>query len=471
MTRDVDAPGSLSPALDPIPRDSAPGKRTLTSRLPGGGDAAVQLRRAPGGPPAAGGDDPFALHLAGTVQMSGAGGQLGDDQVVDTAERGVAGAGQALPHADTIQRSFGHHDVGGIDAHVGGAAAEAASSMGALAYATGNSVGFQSSPDLHTAAHEAAHVVQQRGGVSFKGVGQAGDRYEQHADAVADAVVAGRSAEGLLDGMAGSGGGGSTGTVQRITDEDLTHRAESHEGGGTPTPAPTTGTPVAELGIHADTETADRTVLTRRELQNAQVGHSWITLKYKDPSKVPDSVGSPTKNLLKGGGTAMGFWPLIRRARQWNADGSATDPDMAARLARGETPGAGASSNPAHTGFSLNPFKSVPGRVEEPDDAHSAKGSKTYELTQPQVDSLMTYVNASRNKNYNLYSYNCTTFAVQAVNASGHTAPSGAKFGLVALPNQLYKDILQMKVDGDSTATTTPLGSDETETTPSRSKR
>lgn len=62
--------------------------------------------------------------------------------------------------------------------------------------------------DLHTAAHEAAHVVQQRGGVALKdGVGAPGDRYEQHADAVADRVVQGRSAEGLLDPLAGSGGG------------------------------------------------------------------------------------------------------------------------------------------------------------------------------------------------------------------------------------------------------------------------
>ncbi len=52
---------------------------------------------------------------------------------------------------------------------------------------------------LHTAAHEAAHVVQQRAGVHLKGgLGEAGDAYEQHADAVADAVVRGESAEGLL---------------------------------------------------------------------------------------------------------------------------------------------------------------------------------------------------------------------------------------------------------------------------------
>jgi hypothetical protein len=40
-------------------------------------------------------------------------------------------------------------------------------------YATGNHVAFKGAPNLHTAAHEAAHVVQQRGGVQLKGgVGQ-----------------------------------------------------------------------------------------------------------------------------------------------------------------------------------------------------------------------------------------------------------------------------------------------------------
>jgi hypothetical protein len=44
------------------------------------------------------------------------------------------------------------------------------------------------------------------------GVGQAGDAYERHADAVADLVVQGKSAAGLLDEMAGGGGGAA---VQR----------------------------------------------------------------------------------------------------------------------------------------------------------------------------------------------------------------------------------------------------------------
>ncbi|NVB39253.1 DUF4157 domain-containing protein [Pseudenhygromyxa sp. WMMC2535] len=129
------------------------------------------------------------------------------------ASRGVAGANAKLPYADAIQRSFGDHDVQGVRAEVGGSAASACESVGAEAFTTGERVGFVSSPTLHTAAHEAAHVVQQRAGVSLEGgVGKAGDRYERHADAVADAVVAGRSAEGLLDGGARGGvSGGRSG--------------------------------------------------------------------------------------------------------------------------------------------------------------------------------------------------------------------------------------------------------------------
>lgn len=63
---------------------------------------------------------------------------------------------------------------------------------------------FARSPSLHDAAHEAAHVVQQRSG--FRGVGQAGDRHERHADQVADAVARGDSAEALLDGYGGQSG-------------------------------------------------------------------------------------------------------------------------------------------------------------------------------------------------------------------------------------------------------------------------
>ena len=149
------------------------------------------------------------VEAARELPVQQAKGTGGDEAAVHSAAaRGVATTSSPLPHADTIQRAFGRHDISGIMAHTGPAAAASAQAMGADAYATGNHVVLGGGTDLHTVAHEAAHVVQQRGGVQLKGgVGAAGDVYEQHADAVADAVVAGKSAESLLSNYAGSSGG------------------------------------------------------------------------------------------------------------------------------------------------------------------------------------------------------------------------------------------------------------------------
>ena len=126
------------------------------------------------------------------------------------AAEGTSGAGGSLPHLDVIQRSFGRHDVSHVRAFTDDGASHSARAMGAEAYATGDRVAFAGAPSLHTAAHEAAHVVQQRAGVHLAGgVGQVGDRYEQHADAAADAVVRGASAEAILDAEAPGGGGGA----------------------------------------------------------------------------------------------------------------------------------------------------------------------------------------------------------------------------------------------------------------------
>ncbi len=93
--------------------------------------------------------------------------------------------------------------------------------MGADAYAAGDHVVIGRNEDLHTVAHEAAHVVQQRGGLQLTdGIGAAGDLHEQHADAVAARVVAGASAEDLLDRSAGTGSHSETPTVQRKEGKD-----------------------------------------------------------------------------------------------------------------------------------------------------------------------------------------------------------------------------------------------------------
>jgi hypothetical protein len=139
----------------------------------------------------------------GRSTLSGALYESEGGDVPKLAAQGVSGPATELPFRDQIQRSFGRHDLSDVRAHIGGPAAKACRGMGANAFATGQDIAFREAPDLHTAAHEAAHVVQQRAGVQVAGgVGQVGDRYERNADAVADAVVAGASAEALLDGTA-----------------------------------------------------------------------------------------------------------------------------------------------------------------------------------------------------------------------------------------------------------------------------
>jgi len=180
------------------------GKRTLTETLGHGGDGGTT------------GPQQVGKHtLVETLQRKMLQRQSEDpaspepamgDRAVDVATEGVASGGASLPHLGQVQAAFGRHDIGGIKAHHSPEAAAANQALGAEAYATGDQVAFaSSSPSLHTVAHEAAHVVQQRAGVQLKGgVGTAGDLHEQHADAVADAVVAGQSAEGLLTSYAHS---------------------------------------------------------------------------------------------------------------------------------------------------------------------------------------------------------------------------------------------------------------------------
>lgn len=176
------------------------------------GPAPVQLResalvRSLRGASFEEGEGMLAPGADASVQMRGRGAASAADIQARAAE-GVAGGGGALPYLGAIQRSFGSHDVSGVQAHQGSDAQGAARDIGAEAYATGNHVAFGGAPDLFTAAHEAAHVVQQRAGVQLAGgVGAVGDTYERQADQVAHAVVRGESAEGLL----GSGGASASG--------------------------------------------------------------------------------------------------------------------------------------------------------------------------------------------------------------------------------------------------------------------
>jgi hypothetical protein len=133
------------------------------------------------------------------VQLAAKGEKASESQIQQVAATGFSGSSTSLPHLNQIQQSFGV-DLSGVQAYIGGGAATACQQMGAAAYASGDRIAFKEQPSLELAAHEAAPVVQEASGkVQLAGgVGQVGDEYENHADAVAAKVVAGQKVDRLL---------------------------------------------------------------------------------------------------------------------------------------------------------------------------------------------------------------------------------------------------------------------------------
>ena len=123
------------------------------------------------------------------------------------ANNALRGSGRPLTHLDAIQEAFGHHDVTGMREVTGSSARQALTFLRAEGFTSNGRMAVSDTPDLFTQAHEAAHGVQQAAlGRDLRlkdGVGEADDKYERHADAVAEKVLRGQSAQELLDDMAG----------------------------------------------------------------------------------------------------------------------------------------------------------------------------------------------------------------------------------------------------------------------------
>ena len=108
-----------------------------------------------------------------------------------------------------MEARFGH-DFTRVRVHTDARAANSARAVGAIAYTVGHNVVFgqgryvpSTSPGDRLLAHELAHVVQQLEGVQRRvGIGRPNDVYERHADAMAHAVMRGRSPHELLPGVA-----------------------------------------------------------------------------------------------------------------------------------------------------------------------------------------------------------------------------------------------------------------------------
>ncbi|MCC6994287.1 MAG: DUF4157 domain-containing protein [Deltaproteobacteria bacterium] len=116
----------------------------------------------------------------------------------EVAAAGVNGPASQFPHAGALGASYGRAIT--AQAHFGAEPRAACEALGAEAFAIGDHVAFASeSPSLELAGHEAAHTLQQAGGVQLAGgVGQVGDQHEQAADHAASLAARGESAAHLF---------------------------------------------------------------------------------------------------------------------------------------------------------------------------------------------------------------------------------------------------------------------------------
>lgn len=169
------------------------------------------------------------------------------------------------------------------------------------------------------------------------------------------------------------------------------------------------GEAVARLHLFTDIDVKD---LGLGDVIRGDVGHTWVSLEYKDPAKVPSMTHPSHRPLLEAGGKyadPMGFWPATNEGIY----------------------------------YSVNPFKSyVKGWMRHPDRAHqgSEKATETWDIATPAVSRVIDYAESKRNARYSVYSYNCTDFAKEAVEAAGKRPPKMTTFGF-AMPNAVYDGI------------------------------
>ena len=194
--------GSISPALGRVggfPGDSHAALQRVTHGVMTG-ESPIQFMEAINAGNSALGNRDFLQFVGGLSQQR----QRQDTQAI--AVQGLQGPSKPLTHQTPIQDAFGHHDISALREHTGPEAKDALDSLGAEGFSSQGHMAFDGSPGLYTQAHEAAHGVQQAAlGSSLQlkdGVGEVGDLYEEHADAVAERVVRGKSVEGLLDQLA-----------------------------------------------------------------------------------------------------------------------------------------------------------------------------------------------------------------------------------------------------------------------------
>jgi len=311
-----------------------------------------------------------------------------------SVDRVLASSGRPLEPAlrQEMGQRFGH-DFSRVRVHSDAEAEQSARDVNAHAYTVGHNIVFgagQFAPGTHDGrrliAHELTHVVQQSGSHGIR-IGQGDERY-----------------------------GRSPIAIQMQHDKDLTPADKTRV--ATRDPVPLLETP-AKLHLFVDIDVKE---LGFSDLKRGNVGHTWVSLEYKDPMKVPATIHSAHKPYLQTGGKysdPMGFWP-------------ATNEDIY---------------------YSVNPLKPlVKGWMRHPDREHEGKekATETWDITEPAVEMVIKYAESKRSALYSVYDYNCTTFAKEAIEASGKSTPSMSSWGF-AMPNAAYDGIKARQEKGIGT--------------------
>ncbi len=163
-----------------------------------------------------------------------------------------------------------------------------------------------------------------------------------------------------------------------------------------------------------------------KEMKSGDVGHTWVSLEYNDPLKVPSTVPGQHREFLRNGGKyadSMGFWPDLEGLHTENGEG---------------------------VGYASNYLKSyVQGHMRNPDEAHQGmeKATMSYPVTHNQMLKAIRYADSKAAAKYSVYHFNCTTFARDFVKAAGHSAPNMATAG-ICLPDKAYDAVLGMAQKG-----------------------
>ena len=217
------------------------------------------------------------------------------------------------------------------------------------------------------------------------------------------------------------------------------------------------GEQVADVYLNVDTESKSRTYLMPTDLIKMNVGHTWLSIKPINgqlPADLDNRVQPQTRALINAHGeTAVGFWPLIVRTK--STEGKKVNENNIGKIQeenesliaaiqnreeKGLTRGSGTITREEYAQHNLYPPLfgiDTEGRVEEPDDEHSPKGRKVFRITRKQFRNLYRYIDEHRNHKYNLYTYNCSTFAVHALREAGQSV----SYDGVTMPNNLYESM------------------------------